>query len=170
MGQEAGENVAEVARRHADIDLFIAAVFNLQISIEIIDRLGQNPHEVDRIDRPQVVFAFEVQIREQLLDHLLAIIEVAFDGQIQHIAVIHSRHLQLLYLAHLVMRMQDTDLDAFFAAYALNRRCTGITGGRPENMDNLAPRLGNVGIQLAHKLQRHILERERRSMEQLKHV
>ncbi|MNE69003.1 hypothetical protein D3C80_1646980 [compost metagenome] len=66
--------------------------------------------------------------------------------------------------------MQDTDLDAFLAAYALNRRRTGIARGRPENMDNLAPYLGNVGIQLTHKLQCHILKCERRSMEQLKHI
>ncbi|MNC31264.1 hypothetical protein D3C75_795790 [compost metagenome] len=113
---------------------------------------------------------FEVQIGEQLLDHLLAVIEIAFNGQIQHIAVVHSRHLQLLHLAHLIMRMQDTDLDAFLAAYTLNRRRTGIARGRPENMDNLAPHLGNVGIQLTHELQRHILEGKGRPMEQLQHI
>ncbi|MNN67783.1 hypothetical protein D3C81_1834390 [compost metagenome] len=73
-----------------------------------------------------MIFALKIQIGEQFLDHLLAIIEVALNGQIQHIAVVHGCHLQLLHLADLAVRMENTDLDPFLAAYALDRRRSRI--------------------------------------------
>ncbi|MNI43968.1 hypothetical protein D3C73_983180 [compost metagenome] len=117
-----------------------------------------------------MIFALKIQIGEQFLNHLLAVVEVAFNGQIQHIAVVHCRHLQLLHLADLAVRMQNADLDAFLAANPLDGSRPRIPRGSAEDMNHLAALAGNIGIQLTHELERNILKSKSRPMEQLQHI
>ena len=112
----------------------------------------------------------EGEIVEAGLGEVLAVVERALDGDVVHVGRQHRRHLPALHLAHPAARMQHEDVDGFAVAHRLDRRRAGVARGRADD--------GRVGVPLAQRvvehqaeqLQRHVLEGERRAVEQLEQV
>ena len=144
LGQIAREQVAEVARGHAEGDLRTRVLLGHpllcypEVSVEVIGDLRQNPHDVDGIDGPQVVALLEGQVAEQLLDDALGIVEGAVYRQIQHVFVGVGGHLELLYPADLAFRVQDADFYARLATDPRDGRRPGVARGRAQNMNHRA--------------------------------
>ncbi|MNV92517.1 hypothetical protein D3C71_1871280 [compost metagenome] len=117
-----------------------------------------------------MIATLKVEIREQILNHLLAIIKVTMNRQVQYITVINRSHLQLLHFTNLTMRMKNTDLDSFFTADTLNGSRPSIPRGCSKDVNDLVLFFRNIRVQLTHKLQRYIFEGKSRAMEQFQYI
>ncbi|MNZ87207.1 hypothetical protein D3C78_1060580 [compost metagenome] len=171
LRQIACEYIAKVACRHAEINLLRACFLrHLEVRIEVVNGLRHNAHEVNRVNSSQMVACLEIKIGEQILDHPLAIVEVAVYRQIQHIIVLYRCHLQLLHPAYLAVRVKNANLNAVLALHAFDGGSASISGGCAQNMNFLILLRSHIGIQLPHKLQRNILESEGRTVEQLQQI
>mgnify|MGYP006973059471 CR=1 FL=1 len=67
--------------------------------MEVVDDLGHDPRPVDRVDRHQARALEEALIGEAGLDHLLAVIEVALDGDVMDVVAEDGGHLPALHLS-----------------------------------------------------------------------
>ncbi len=106
--------------------------------MEVVDDLGHDPRPVDRVHGHQARALEEALVGEAVLDHLLTIVEVAFDGDIVDVLTEQGGHLPTLNFRNPVVRMQDEDVDVFTVFAAFDRRRTGITGGRANDHHTLA--------------------------------
>ena len=100
----AGANVAEIAGRHGERHLLIIAAGRRQIAAEVVHHLRHHPRPVDRIDGADLLARLEVEIVGHRLDHILAIVEHAFDRDIEDVRVLQAEHLRGLECAHLLVR------------------------------------------------------------------
>ena len=66
-GQIAGEDVAEVARRHAERHFAFATVVEGEARVEVVDDLRQQPRPVHRVDGAEPIGVLELQVIEDLL-------------------------------------------------------------------------------------------------------
>jgi hypothetical protein len=96
-----GADIAEIARRHRERDFLFVAGGRAQIAAEIIDHLRHDTRPVDRIDGTDLLLLLECQIVGNGLDHILAIVEHAFDGDVENVRVLQAEHLRGLECAHL---------------------------------------------------------------------
>ena len=78
----------------------------------------------------------------------------------------HGCHLAPLHFGNALVRMQDKDIDVLRAPAALDRGGAGITGGRTEHHHPFIATRQGAFQQPAEQLQREILERQCRAMEQ----
>ena len=90
--------------------------------MEVVNDLRHDPRPVDRIYRHQFAPLEERLVGKALLDHLLAVVEVAFDRQVVDVVTLDGGHLPPLHLRHPVMRMEDEDIHMVAALAALNGR------------------------------------------------
>ena len=85
---------------------------------------------IDRVDRDQTAFpAQEALVGKTGLNHILTIIEIAFDGDIVDIITQHRGHLFALHFGHPIVRMHDKDIDEFGVLTTFDGGRAGITGG-----------------------------------------
>ena len=83
------------------------------------------------------------------------------------VGCIHRGHLAALDFRRAAFRMQDEDLDIGAAAAGFDRCGAGVAGRRTDDGDLLFARLQHVLEQQPDQLQREILERQRRPVEEL---
>ena len=112
----------------------------------------------------------EGEIVEAGLGEVLAVVERAADGDVVDVGRQHRRHLPALHLAHPAVRMEHEDVDRLAVAHRLDRGRAGIARGRADDGRVLAALAQRVVEHQAEELQRHVLEGERRAMEQLEQV
>ena len=112
----------------------------------------------------------EGEIVEARLGEVLAVVERALDGDVVHVGRQHRRHLAALHLADPAAREQHEDVDGLAVAHRLDGGRAGIARGGADDGGVLAPRRQRVVEHAAEELQRHVLEGERRAMEQLEQV
>ncbi len=141
-----------------------------QRRMKVVHHLRQHPRPVDRVDGTQRVAIPQRQIVEQRLHNPLAVVKGPLHRQIVHIRVQHRRHLQRLRTAHPPMRMQDQDPHAIPTARPIYRRAARIAAGRAQQVQLASPLAQHVLKQVTQQLQRHILEGQRRPVEQLHNV
>ncbi len=165
LGDEAGEDVAEVPGRHAETDLAVGSA-ERDGRRHIIDGLGQDTGPVDGIHTGEAHRVAEAVIVEQRLHDRLAVVEVALHGDVVNIRRQHRRHLPALHVADLAMRMQDEDRRMAAVAEGLDGSAAGIAGrgaddGGPPVMAGERP-----VHQPRQQLHGHVLEGQCRTMEE----
>jgi hypothetical protein len=169
LGDVAGEDVAEIAGRHREGDLAMRRA-ERDRGGEVVDHLRHDARPVDRVDARQRTRGRGSVMVEQALHDRLAIVEGAFDRERMDVGVA--------------------------ASSSSCRRCTSemrpcgnstmrSTLSRPRNASTAAPPVSpevattmvvrsprcrqHVIHQPRQELHRHVLEGERRAVEQLEH-
>ncbi len=109
-------------------------------------------------------------VREDLLQCGLRIVERAVDRQREHIVGTGAGHLALLQRRNPSVRIENEDCRTRPANQSVDGRRPGVAGGGAQHIDRLTPHLALVAVELPQQLEREVLERERRAMEQLEHL
>ena len=178
----AGEDVTEVAGRHAELD-FVARVDDLtfeqlRVRGEIVDDLRHQTAHVDGVGRrehnirPIVDTLGELMVAEDTLDGTLCVVEIAAHRAHVHVRARLRGHLQLLDLADLAFRVEHGDARARHVGEPGQRGLARVARGGREDHDFLVRIAGRGGMR--HKtgknLQSDVLERGRRAVEQFEDV
>ena len=152
-----GDDEGERARRCAEGER----------GVDVIGRLRGDARPVDRVDGREPRFRTEGAVGERRLHQRLAIVEGADDGGVVHVGRARRRHLAALDLGDAARRVQDHHGDPVQAAERLDGRGAGVARGRGEDGGG-APAPGERRIDHARQhLEREILERQRRAVEEL---
>ncbi len=134
---------------------------------EVIDRLGDDPREIDRVHAGQAHAVAERMIVEQALQDRLAVVEGALDGERMHIVGAGRGHHAALHLGDAPAREQHEQIDLARPAEGLHRRPAGVARGRHHDGRALAPHRQTMVHQPREQLHGEVLEGERRTVEQL---
>ena len=165
----AGEDVAEVAGRHDEVELVAhcdhAAVDGIAVRREIIDDLRQQTPPVDGVGGGQKPAALRQRagkclVAEDLLDAGLRVVKVAAHRADRDIAAGLRDHLQALDLRHAAVGIKHEDLRARHIGEALQGCLSSIARGGNENahLPLLAALFQARREQVRQDLQRHVLE------------
>ncbi len=168
LGDIAGEHVAEIAGGHREGDLAMRRA-ERHGGDEIVDDLGDDAGEVDRVDAGEPDAVAEGGMVEHRLHQRLAIVEGAFDGQRMDVVFGRRRHHAPLHRRDAAVGKQHDDVDLGAAAKRLDRRAAGVAGGRDHDGGALAAPRQRAVHQTGEQLHRQVLEGERRPVEQLEH-
>ena len=174
----AGENVAEVAGRHDEVEPVAhgdhAAGDSVAVRREIVDDLRQQAAPVDEVGRGQEPAALRELggkrlVAEDLLDAGLCIVKVAAHGADRNVIACLCGHLQTLDLRHAAVGVEHEDLRARHVGKALQGRLAGVARGGNEDahLPLLAALFQARRKQVRQDLQRHVLERARRPVPEL---
>ena len=168
----AREDVAEIARRHAEGDL-LRGPAQLQRGGEIIHHLRHQTCPVDRVNRADAeappARRRHRRVGEHPLHHRLRVVEAAVDGDVVDVGGEHGGHLPPLHVADPPLGMEHEDVDPLAPRHRVDRRAAGIAAGRADDGQVLVAAREEFLEQQAKQLQRDILEGERRSVEQFEH-
>ena len=166
LGRIAGEDVAEIAGRNGEGDRPVRAAQRNRRG-EVIDDLGHDARPVDRIDARQRHAVAKGVVVEHFLHQPLAVVEIALDGQRMDVRCGRRRHLPLLHRRHAPVREQDEDVGAVAAGEGLDRGAAGVAR-RCAGDGRARSALGKHMVhQPRQKLHGHVLEGQRRAVEQL---
>ncbi len=102
-----------------------------------------------------------------MLYHALAVVEIAFDSDIEHVSGLDRRHLQALHRRHPAQRVEDDQAHALGAGKGAHRRRPGIARSRGDQGQGLVALAQRAAGQFGHQLHGHVLEGERRAVPQL---
>ena len=185
-GVVGGEDVAEVAGGHADVDGVAgrhrAARGEVGVGAHVVDDLRQQPAPVDGVGRaqgelvPLGQLGGEVAVVEDRLDRALAVVEVAAEAEHGEVVARLRDHLQLLQRRDAGVGVVDADAGVGAIGEAVERRHAGVAAGR--HQDEEVEVGGALGVRLLerlaevqrHALQRHVLEGQRGAVPELEHV
>ena len=178
LGIPAGENIAEVAGRHDEVEFVThgnhAAGDGIAVCREIVDNLRQQAAPVDGVGRGQEPAALRELgskrlVAEDLLDAGLRVIKVAAHGADRDVIARLRDHLQALDLRHTAVGIEHEDLRARHVGKALQGRLAGVARGGDEDahLPLLAALFQARREQVRQDLQRHVLERARRPVPEL---
>ena len=176
-----GEDVAEVAGRHAEVDpvAHLNGALGEQVGIggEVIDDLRHEAAEIDGVRGGQhaalrVHLFGEIRIGEDLLHAALRVVKVALHGDDVRVAAAGGHHLQALRLGDAAVRIEHAAAGARHVEEALQRRLARVPAGgdEDEHLARLAVLFAAQRQQVRQKLQRHVLERQRRAVPQLQRM
>eukprot|EP01022_Parablepharisma_sp_SALTPOND_P029697 TRINITY_DN743_c1_g3_i1.p1 TRINITY_DN743_c1_g3~~TRINITY_DN743_c1_g3_i1.p1 ORF type:complete len:1024 (-),score=374.04 TRINITY_DN743_c1_g3_i1:652-3723(-) len=160
-GDVAGADVAEVARGHGEGHLLRVAGGCRQVATEVVHHLGHHARPVDRVDGADLLGGLVLQVVGDGLDDVLAVIEDAFDGQVEDVGILQAEHLGRLEGAHLLVRRQHEDTDALLAAHGVFGGTASVTRGGADDVQFRALLGQRVLEQVAQQLHGHILEGQR---------
>ena len=160
----AGEHVAEVARGHGEGE---PAPAERARRPGVVRHLRGDARPVDGVRRGQADALAELGLAEELLDDALAVVERPVDRDGVHVRRLDGRHLAALDVTHAPFRVEHDDLGASACGQPRDRGRARVAGGRHEHRDALVALAQHVLEEPAHELEREILERERRAVEEL---
>ena len=181
LGDVRRKDVAEVARRYADVDLVAlcngACGNHIAVRRNVVRDLRRQTAPVDGVCRGQhhavlVERCAGILIGEDALYRALCIVKVAADGYNLDVPAFLRYHLQLLHGRYAVHRIVHHNLGARYIVEAVERCLAGVTRCSDQN----AGGTGFAGLaqgrseQVRQHLQRHILERAGRTVPQLEQV
>ena len=172
------QNVAKVAGGHHEVDRIAgsnrAVCHESCIGKYIVNNLRCQAPDIDRVGRGELHavrrhFLDKRLIGEQVLDACLRVVEVSVDTDDSCVGPDRRHHLSLLDGGYAVLGIKDHDLGALNARKASQRRLAGVAACRRQDHNLLA---GSVlGCRRRHQIgqnrERHILKRDRGSVEQL---
>ena len=161
-----GIDVAEIPGRHGERDGTVGRAQRHR-GPDVVDDLRHHPRPVDGVHRRELQLVAEGEIVEHRLHQVLAIVEGAFDGDVEDVGGVNRGHLPPLHLGDAAIGMEDEDFRRRPAAEGLDRRRAGIARGRADDGDMLAALSQHMVVEPAEQLQRHILEGQGRPVEQL---
>ena len=163
-GDVPGEDVAEIAARHREIDHVALVARCCEIALEIVDDLRRDARPVDRIDRAETMAFLERSIAGNGLDQVLAIVEHTIDRHVEDIGVGERIHLRGLKRTHPAAGREHEHVDAALAPERVLGRGARIARGRTQYVERRALPCQDVLEELPEELQRDVLERQRRSV------
>ena len=165
-GHETGEGVAKIARGHAVGDGPLGRAHG-HGGGEVVDALGHDPGEVDRIDPGEVYGLPQALVLEGRLHDGLAVVEGALDGDAADIVLGRGGHEPALDFRDPALREERADPHMGPAAEGLHGGAAGVARRGAE--DGLNPVLAgqDVIIEAGQQLHGHVLERQARPVEQL---
>ena len=178
LGVIARQNIAEVSRRDAEIDLVakrdFAALQQVAVGRDIIHDLRQDSSPVDGVCRREEIalvrqILAQNGIGEDALHAALRVVEVSPYGAHADVLSFLADHLQLLDIRYAAVWVEHKNFCMLHIAEALERGLAGIAGCRDQNAD----RLVLSGLfearreQIRKHLKRHVLERARRAVPEL---
>ena len=102
------------------------------------------------------------------LDEVLAVVEDALDGEVDDPGVVDGVHLGLLEWRHAIRRRQHHHPYPGLAEQRVLGSRPGVAGGGAEDRQMLAAAGQLVAEQLPQQLHRHVLERSRRSVAEMR--
>mmetsp|Transcript_133098 Transcript_133098/g.425629 ORF Transcript_133098/g.425629 Transcript_133098/m.425629 type:complete len:437 (+) Transcript_133098:364-1674(+) len=170
LGVVPGQDVTEVAGGHAEGQLAVALRAQLEVRVEVIGDLKHDACPIDGVHGSEAVLLLEVELTEESLHDVLAVVEGALDGHAMHVWVQDARHLLLLDLGNPALREQNEALHVLLAAQPIDRRTACVAAGRPNHSEPSRVPLEEVLIDVAQGLQGNVLESEGRPMEELHDV
>ncbi len=106
---------------------------------------------------------------EHALHEVLAIVEIALDGDGVNIGRRRGRHLPLLNRRDLAMREQDEDVGAVATGEGVDGRAARVARRGAGNRRPLAALRQDMIHQAGEKLHRHVLEGQRRPVKEFQH-
>jgi hypothetical protein len=106
---------------------------------------------------------------EHRLHQVLAIVEGALDRDGMDVGRIDRGHLPALHVRNAALRIEDEDVDALQPLEGVDRRAAGIARGRADDGGALAAQGQHMVHQAPEQLHRHVLEGERRAVEEFEH-
>ena len=162
----AGEDVAEIARRHGEGDGQFRRS-HADRSPEIIDDLGHDPDPVDGVDGAEAPAPAEGLVVEHRLHQVLAVVEGAFDGDVVDVSGWNGGHLAALDVGNPSLRVENEDLDGGAVAAGLDGGRAGIARRGADDGHPFALGLQHVVEDRAEELHGQVLEGQRRPVEQL---
>ena len=112
----------------------------------------------------------EVLIVEHCLDEILTIIKCAVDCHCAHVWCIDRRHLPTLHLADATVRIENHDVDVVARLHSVNGGAARVAACRTNDRHAFSARAQDVIKQSTQQLQCHVLERQRRTVEQLHQI
>ena len=107
-------------------------------------------------------------IGEDALHHRLRIVETAVDGDVVDIGRQHRGHLAALHVADAARWVEHEDLDIVAPRHRIDRGAARVAAGRADDGEAAVVAREKLLEQQAEQLQRHILESERRAVEEFK--
>ncbi len=128
-------DVAEISGRHSKRHLLLVGSCRRQIAAEVVHHLRHHARPVDRVDRANFLLRLEFQIIRRRLDHVLTVVEHAFDRDVINIRVLQAEHLRRLERAHLLVWRQHEYADALLAAHGIFGRAASIARGRAKDVE-----------------------------------
>ena len=156
LGVPGGEDVAEVAGGHADVDALAvrhrAARGEVGVPARVVGDLRQQPAPVDGVGRaqreavPLGQLGGEGRVVEHGLDRALAVVEVAAQAEDREVLAGLGDHLQFLQRRHPGVGVVDADPRVGAIGEAVERRHAGVTAGRHE--DEEVQVRGALGVRL----------------------
>mmetsp|Transcript_91229 Transcript_91229/g.254815 ORF Transcript_91229/g.254815 Transcript_91229/m.254815 type:complete len:240 (+) Transcript_91229:1062-1781(+) len=170
LGVIAGQNVAKIPCWDTEAHSAITIWEEPEIRIEIIRDLEHDPCPVDGVHGAEAVGLLEVQVAKEALDDVLAVVERALDRDAVHVAVEHARHLLLLNLRHAALGEEDETLHVLLPAQPVDGRAARVAARGTHHRQPAGLPLQKVLVEVPEGLQRHVLERKRRPVEQLHDV
>ena len=175
------QNVSEVAGRHAEVHLVAQCngAFRQKVTVggDVIHDLRQHAPPVDGVGRRQEVaparqLLAQNGVGENALDAALRIVEVSAYRAHADVFALLADHLQLLDLGHAAVGVEDKNFRMVHITETLERCLAGVAGGCDENADLFvfAGFLQACREKIREHLQRHVLERARRTVPQLQDI
>ena len=165
-----GEDVAEIAGRHREVDRRLRRSRDREIALEVVDDLRGDARPVDRVDGADRVARLEFRVGADRLDDVLAIVEHALDREIVDVGIGERKHLRRLERAHPPLRRQHEHARCHACrASRIRRSCRCRPRSAPRMLSSARLR-EHVLEQVAQELQRDVLEGERRAVRHVQQV
>ena len=163
------KNVAEIPGGHHHVHGLAQDALplpdKLQIGIDVVDDLGQQPAPVDGVgagEQHAVRFQLflELGVGENLFHAGLGVVEVALNGADRHVGALLGGHLALLHGADAVPGVKHQDAGARHVLKALQGRLARIprSGGEDDGLLPAAGFLQGRGEEVGQNLQSHVLK------------
>ena len=130
----------------------------MEIASEVINHLRHQTRPVDRIDRANLVLAFEVQVVGHRLDDVLTVVKHTLDCDVVDVLVHQAEHLRLLKRAHAAIRRGHENAHAFFATHGVLGCAAGVAAGGAENIELFTAPRQLVLKQVTQQLHGHVFK------------
>src|SRR5690606_792283 len=160
--------VSEIAAGHCEHQGKFQ-VPKLCMSVNVVERLGNEPRDVNRIGRCEKQRPGKLGIDERLLDEALAVVERTRYFQRRYVMTQRSE-LLLLNFADLTLWIQDNHTRAGHPKKAVGDRTAGVAGGRDQDNNLPAFLLREMAQKSGHKARAKILECESRPVKKLQRI
>ena len=145
--------------------------------MDIVDNLRHQATDVNRIRAGELHLSFRElclkrAVAENLLDRGLRIVKVALDAHNRRVIALLREHLEFLKAAHTALRIEDHNAGARDIRKTRHCGLAGIAAGRGQNLNLVrdAVLFCRRGHEIGQNRERHILERNGLSVEELEVV
>ena len=136
---------------------------------EVVGDLRDHAGPVDGVDAGEPHAVAEGEVVEHGLHQRLAVVERALDGDGVHVGLRGGRHHAPLHVGDAAVREQHDGSTRLRAAEGLDGRAAGVARGGADDGHALAAGGQHAVHEAGQQLHRHVLEGERRAVEQLQH-
>jgi hypothetical protein len=118
-------------------------------------------------DRTELEAPGEPGVVEHRLHQCLGVVETTLDRDGVDVGREHRRHLAALHVGHAALGVEHEDVDAVPPGNRIDRRAAGVARRRADDRQMRIAAGEELLEQQPEQLERHVLERQGRSMEQL---